>query len=145
MAQGPDIWTANHYISNPSGNGGRQHIPTLKVPQVDSMMAEITTNEEKAAAFYQSFFPPKPMVTGLPDDPEYPNQIKYKFRLSEAQLCRQIIKLQPYKAPGEDGILNAVLKQSAELIIPYLLQIFHVVFKLSTYSDCWHTWNTIVL
>ena len=84
-------------------------------------------------------------MTGLPDDPEHPNRIKYKFRLSEAQLCRRIAKLQPYMASGEDGILNVVLRQSAELIIPYLLQIFCVVFKLSTYSDRWCTWNIIVL
>ena len=57
----------------------------------------------------------------------------------------QISRLQPYKAPGEDDILNIVLKQTAELIVPYLIQIFHAVFKLGTYSDSWCTWNTIVL
>ena len=82
------------------------------------MTAEMNTNEEKAATFYQSFFPPKPTVTDLLDDPEYPAWIKYKFRFSEAQLRQQISRLQPYKVLGEGGILNIVLKQMAELIIP---------------------------
>ena len=38
-----------------------------------------------------------------------------------------------------------VLKQTAELIIPYLIQIFHAAFKLNTYSNSWRTWNTIIL
>ena len=30
-AQGANIWTANHYISNPISDRGRQRIPTLKI------------------------------------------------------------------------------------------------------------------
>ena len=145
VAQGPDIWVVNQYISNPSGDGGQQCIPRLKVPQADGSTAEVTTNEEKVAAFHRSFFPPKPAVTSLPNDPDYPARVKYKFWLLETQLSQQISRLQPYKAPGEDGIPNVVLKQTAKLIIPYLIQIFRAVFKLGTYSDSWHLWNTIVL
>ena len=81
----------------------------------------------------------------LPDDPEYLARVKYKFKLSEVQLCQQISRLQPYKVLGEDGIPNVVLKQMTDLIVPYLIQIFHTVFKLSTYSNSWHMWNTIML
>ena len=116
-AQGPDIWTATCYISSPADDGGRQCIPTLKVTQADSMTSEVTTNEEKAATFYQPFFPPKPAVTGVPNNPEYPAQVKYKFQLSEAQLHQQISRLKPHKAPGGDGIPNVVLKQAAELLM----------------------------
>ena len=145
VAQGPDIWTVNQYISNPLGDSRQQCIPTLKVPQMDSSIAEVTTNKEKAAAFHWSFSPPKPATMSLPDDPEYPAWVKYKFRLSEAQLHWQISRLQPYKVLGEDSIPNIVLKQTAELIVPYLIQIFHAVFKLGIYSDSWRIWNTIVL
>ena len=79
-AQGPDIWMVNHFISSPAGDGGQQHIPTLKVPQADGMTSEVTTNEEKATTFHQSFFPPKPAVTEVPDEPEYLVWVKYKFR-----------------------------------------------------------------
>ena len=69
-AQGLDIWTANHYISSPAGDRGRQHISTLKVTRADGTTSEDTTNEEKATAFHWSFLPPKPAAT-VPDDPEY--------------------------------------------------------------------------
>ena len=108
-------------------------------------MIEITTNKEKATAFNQSFFLPKPSVTSLPDNPKYLARVRYKFKLSEVQLRRQISRLQPYKVPGEDGIPNVVLKQMTDLIVPYLIQIFHTVFKLNTYSNSWCTWNTIML
>ena len=86
MVQGLDIWTANRYISNPLGDGRRQHIPTLKVPQANGMSGKVTTNEEKVAMFHQLFFPPKPATSNLPDDPTYPAHVKYRFKLSEAQL-----------------------------------------------------------
>ena len=70
-AQGPDMWTANCYISSPAGDGGRQRIPMLKVTRADGTTSEVTTNEEKATAFHRSFFPPKPAAMGVPDDPEY--------------------------------------------------------------------------
>ena len=61
------------------------------------------------------------------------------------QLHQQISRLKPHKALGEDGIPNVVLKQVAELLMPYLIQIFRAVFRLGTYSDSWCTWDTIVL
>ena len=92
----------------------------MKVPQANGMSSEVTTKEEKATAFHQSFFPPKPAISNLPNDPTYPARVKYRFKLSQAQLHRQIARLQPYKAPGEDGIPNVILKQAAELIVPYV-------------------------
>ena len=144
-AQGADIWTANHYISNPTNDGGRQRILTLKVTQPDDSPAEVSTNEEKALVFHRCFFPPKPPTTSVPDSPDYPPRVRYKFRLTKSRLHRQISKLRPFKAPGEDGIPNVVLKESADLLVPYLLQIFRAVFKLDVYSNSWCTWNTIVL
>ena len=55
---------------------------------------------------------------------DYPCRIKYKFRLTETQLRRQISQLRPHKAPGDDGIPNVVLKEVVDLILPYLIQIF---------------------
>ena len=144
-AQGPNIWTANWYIANPLSNGGQQCIPTLKVPWPDDVTAKATTNEAKAAVFSQSFFPQKPTMMSLPDEPNYPPWVKYKFRLMESRLCHQISWLHPHKALGDDSIPNVVLKEVVDLILPYLIQIFRVVFRLNTYSNTWCTWSTIVL
>ena len=113
--------------------------------QPDNATTEVSTNEDKAATFHRCFFPPKPSTSSLPASPEYPPQINYKFRLLEVQLRHQISRLRPFKVPGEDGIQNVVLKEVVDLVIPYLVQIFQAVFKRDTYSDHWHTWNTVVL
>ena len=129
-AQGPNIWMANRYITNPIGDSSRQRIPMLKVPWPDDAMAEVTTNEEKVAVFSKSFFPPKPTMMCLPDEPNYPHRVKYKFRLTESRLHHQISRLRPHKAQGDDGIPNVVLKEAVDLILPYLIQIFRVAFRL---------------
>ena len=53
------------------------------------------------------------------------------------QLRRQISRLCPHKALGDDSIPNVVLKEAVDLILPYLIQIFRVVFKLGTLE-----WNS---
>ena len=87
-ADGPTIWAANCYISNPTGDGGRQRIPTLKVTTSGGMLSEVATNEEKGAVLCQLFFPPKPAEAATPQDSRYPPRVKYKFNLSEDQLRR---------------------------------------------------------
>src|SRR6266481_7195137 len=128
LAVGPDLWAANKYISRPAGNGGRQCIPNLKVVLESGAHAEAAMNEEKGTALRKQFFPHKPMESSCPDTTDYPPCIHYRFKLPEEQLRRQITRLQPYKAPGGDGIPNVVIKETAELISPYLLQIFRATF-----------------
>ena len=69
-AQGADIWTANHYISNPISDGGQQHKLTLKITQPEDTPAEVSTNKEKVMVFHHCFFLPK-----LPDSPDYLPQV----------------------------------------------------------------------
>ena len=62
-----------------------------------------------------------------------------------AQLHRCVARLHPYKAPGEDSIPNAIIKESMEVIAEYLLESYQATFSLSTYSNHWQVWDTIVL
>ena len=57
------------------------------------------------------------------------------------QVHQRAIKLQPFKAPGSDGIPNVALKQSAHIIAPYL----QAIIKLKYFAAAWRTWTTIVL
>ena len=109
------------------------------------MLSKAATNEEKGAVLCQLFFPLKPAEAATPEGSHYPPHVKYKFNLSEDQLRHRLARLQPYKAPGEDGIPNIVLKEAAKRLIPYLLRIFQAMFDLGTYSDRWCSWDTIVL
>jgi hypothetical protein len=139
------LWTANRYISNPATDGGKSRIPTLETTDPNGTAYRAETNEEKIQTLATAFFPPKLTTTRNLDGRNYPKRVKYQFQLHEAQLWRQITKLRPHKAPGEDGIPNIVLKEAADLIIEHLLWIYRATFMLGTYSDRWKSWVTIVL
>ena len=68
---GKDLWTAQHYATNTVGNGGKAHIPTLKVADSARHIRSVTTNEEKSSIFSQIFFPKHPADDLVPADPDY--------------------------------------------------------------------------
>ena len=142
---GKDLWTAQHYATNPVGDGRKACIPTLKVPDESGRSRAIIMNEEKSLAFSWIFFLTRPTSDLIPPNPEYPSRVDYFFKPIMAQLHRCVTRLCPYKAPGEDDIPNAVIKELMEVIAEYLLEIYWAIFSLSTYSDHWRVWDTIVL
>jgi hypothetical protein len=60
------LWIANRYISEPTGDGRCTWIPTLKVFLDDGQTKEINTNERKAEVISKSFFPKKPLTNLVP-------------------------------------------------------------------------------
>lgn len=54
-------------------------------------------------------------------------------------------KLKPFKAPGPDGIPNAVLKECIESIIHHVYYIFRAILELRVYPDSWKHFTTAVL
>ena len=143
-----DIWTANCYISSPSTNGGMSRIPTLLLGQVDNppgACPEAATNEEKSQAFVHVMFPAKLPGLLAPENYRYPAPLTPSGTITEDQICRHINKLSPYKAMGTDNIPNVVLKESADVILPYLKQIFRAMFKLCTFFGQWQEVITCVL
>ena len=109
------------------------------------MARVISTNDEKGDMFGHIYFPTQLADDQVPVHAKYPDWVCYKFRLTMTQLCHCIARLRPYKAPGEDGIPNVVIKESFDLIAEHLLRIFQAMFTLGTYSDRWRVWDTIVL
>ena len=98
------------------------------------------TNKDKSCTLATAFFPPKPATSQVPSSHNYPKSIAYQF-----QLQHHISKPKPHKAPGEDRILNIILKELVELLAEYLLWIYRATFALQTYSDRWRSWTTMVL
>ena len=142
---GTELWTAHRYVTSPIGDGGKARIPTLWVVEQDGAVSSITSNEEKGVAPCHLFFPAKPVQSLIPPGTEYPDRVSYSFQPSLVQLKCCIARLSPHKATGDDGIPNIVLKESMELIAEYPLHMFWAAFALNTYSDCWQTWDTIIL
>ena len=89
-------------------------------------------------------FPARPDGCIVPEM-EDNNQLLSPGSIMEEQIWRHLTRLHPYKAPGADGIPNIVLKKSAELIVPYLLQIFRVALGLQMYASQWRDITTCVL
>lgn len=75
-----NIWTANKFIREPSGDGGCPRILTLKVRYQAGVEMLINDNEDKARTFTKMFFPPPPplpenhknfeYLEPLPDPPQ---------------------------------------------------------------------------
>lgn len=141
---GNGLWTANNYISNPTGDGSKTRIPTLQKKESNGTVTTADTNEDKSIMLAQSMFPPPPPQTSVPEDHVYPEQATKWFRITEDQLQQAITKLSPYKAPGPDGVANIVF-QRCPLLSKYLLPLFNAVFTFQTYYEPWKESITAIL
>jgi hypothetical protein len=139
------LWTANKYLSEPTGDGGRARIPTLKVTHGDGQTKEVNTNEEKAKVISKSFFPDKPDDNLVPPNYNYPDPIHLRPNFTRERIRARIAKLSPYKACGPDGIPNIVLQRTVNFIIDHLYHLFQAIFALNVYHKHWQEFTTAVL
>ena len=89
-------------------------------------------------------FPARPADCEVPQE-DYTDQLPAPPEITKDQIRHHITSLCPHKAPGADEIPNIVLKKSAELITPHLLQIFRAVLNLHVYPSQWKDIITCVL
>lgn len=142
-----DLWTANHYFKEPTGDGGKSRIPTLKVPSegAGGPLREINTNDGKAEILAQAFFPKKPDQSRVPENYDYLEPLPPPPPITLEQVERQIKRLSPFKASGPDEIPNVVLQKCFGHISEYLVYLFRGVFTLRTYYSGWQEFTTAVL
>jgi exonuclease III len=142
-----DLWTANQYFKEPTGDGGRSRIPTLKIPgeAADGPPQEINTNEGKAEILAKIFFPKKPDQSRVPENYDYPEPLPPPPPVTLEQIERHVKRLSPFKASGPDEIPNVVLQKCFGHISEYLLYLFRGVFALRTYYSGWQEFTTAVL
>ena len=140
-----DLWMANWYLREPTGNRGKMRIPTFKVKEADSHIQEINTNDGKAKALAKLFFPKKPNLSRVPENYEYPEPLPPPPIITSEQITHQIRRLSPFKACGPDEIPNVVLQKCHEQLIDYLTFLFRGVFALNTYCPEWQVFTTAVL
>ena len=143
-ASSNDLWIANRYITNPAGDGGRSHIPTLKTSDAEGNVSLAASNEDKSEVFASTLFPPPPQRSTVPPGFNYPEPAAAWSEITAAQLCKSISNLSPYKVPGPDGIANIVFQRCPSLQ-PYLVFLFNAVFSHRTYYDPWRESVTVIL
>lgn len=140
-----DLWTTNRYLKNPLGDGGKPRTPTLKTKDENGTIKEISTNEDKAKAFNKVFFPPKPDISTVPEDFQYPPPLPDPSPITREQIRKHVISLSPYKASGPDNIPNIVLQKSLDHIEIHLIHLFRSILRLGAYIDEWKEFTTVVL
>lgn len=140
-----EMWIANKYIKDPVGDGGNPRIPTLYTKTPNGRQKHHDTNEAKAAAFGEAFFPPRPKETSVPTNQQYPEPFPLRSEITAQQVTENIKRLAPYKAAGPDGIPNVVLKETAEILADYLADIFRTALELGHFFTGWKTFTTIIL
>ena len=55
-----EIWTANKYLKEPTGDGSLPRIPPLKTTNEDGLLLTTEDNTSKATLLVKMFFPPPP-------------------------------------------------------------------------------------
>ena len=131
----------------PSINRSHACIPSLFKKGADGwVISELHTVTEKAALFTDLFFPPCPHnLPSLPEDLDpYPPLLKFSTPVPH-QITHHINKTNPFKAPGEDGIPNVVLKECETLLMPLLYTCLLAILTTGYFPKRWRSWKTIRL
>ncbi|SJL06791.1 uncharacterized protein ARMOST_10133 [Armillaria ostoyae] len=139
------IWEICSFISQPTSDGGRARVPDLVVKTQGQPARRIQENEEKGNVFRSTFFPPKPPISAVPDDPCYPPPA-WEFRLiTDEQIERAYRRMKPLKATKPGTVPNCVLSRCADLLAPHIGPIYRATFTLKEYPETFSATNTIIL
>ncbi|KAJ6464213.1 hypothetical protein DFH09DRAFT_841100, partial [Mycena vulgaris] len=140
------VWAAARLAMGAPSDGGRSRVPTLReVDPITRKTTEVVTNEDKSAAFFREFFPPKMLTPSVPQDAQYP-ELAYKWEpISDVLLHRVIKKMKPYKATQQGSFANCVYIENAHLLVPYYGPIYRALDTLEYYPKGWNVVDSIVL
>jgi hypothetical protein len=96
---------------------------TLALIKPDGELA--SRPEEKAEILRQSFFPP-PLQADLLDINryEYPQPIEC-LEITISEIEKAVRRAAPNKAPGTDNIINGILYQTLDILLPHLYKLFN--------------------
>ncbi|PBK67353.1 hypothetical protein ARMSODRAFT_889286, partial [Armillaria solidipes] len=103
------------------------------------------TNSEKGDVFRTAFFLPKPTISAVPQNMQYPLPA-WEFRLITNEQVEQAFKqMKLLKATKLGTISNSVLVHCADLLVPHIGPIYQATFTQEEYLDRLSMTNTIIL
>ena len=110
-------------VSSAPSDGCRQSVPALK-SSTEGITTIHTSNEAKSTALFNVFFPNENTIPAPPEQTDYP-RAKFDLKpITDDQIRRAIKKLQPFKAPGPNGVQNIVYKECTDTLLPYIGLLF---------------------
>ena len=140
----PDLWTAHQLVSSSGSDRGKTRIPALMYKEGEESRTA-STNQGKGRVLARNFFP----VKLHPDESlighKYPKACSRTGKVTWEQICKQLKKLKPLKAPGPDSIPNIMLTRSANKIVDYLFYIYQAMLENSIIYKPWKEFITVVL
>ena len=141
------IWTASRLVTGPASDGGRSRVPTLQIrdPVTKAVLQEAVDNKSKSRMFFDAFFPPKPNISTVDPDFEYPVLARDFMGITDKQIHRTIQKMKPYKATRSHTVPNSVFTHGCDLLVPYLGPLFRATDTLKVYPMDWKLIETPVL
>jgi hypothetical protein len=128
------IWMVKKYIDSK---------PTpYYIPTINNAMS----NDQKAAEFAATFFPP-PLHADLSDidNSSYSEPTPINTNITLQQLEKAVYKTSPNKAPGPDEISNAVIKKTLDTTRLHLLAMTQASINLGHFPSYFKTTTTIIL
>jgi exonuclease III/ribonuclease HI len=137
LEQAENIWTAAQYTKE---TNNRKPIPTL-CAEGSGPAAE--TEEEKAKSLLSAFFPPTPESSEPLGNPNLPTL--QMDPITDEEIKRAVMRMNPWKAPGEDQIPAGVWQQLWPALGKDICQIFHASIKLSYVPARWRIAKIIPL
>jgi hypothetical protein len=134
-----NLWTAHKFISAEPSDGGATRIPTLEKrhPRTKQVIATAETNEDKVEWLKTEFFPPPMVESPVPDAPQYPPPAWEWKPVSDEIMRAAVARMQPYKATYPGSEPNCVLRECADLLIPFAGPIFRAIDALGHYPSGW--------
>src|SRR5277367_1055212 len=139
------VWDAHKFTSAPASDGSKARVPTLRVKKDDGSFTDILGNQGKSEALHKVFFYQPPADFGVDPNFHYDEPTIGFEEVANEQIARIAKSLNPYKAPGLNGISNSILTKCADLISPHLGTIVRSTFRVGYYPYKWKRYKTIVL
>jgi hypothetical protein len=112
----------------PPTDGGKVKILKLK-HRIGKEKVFASTNKDKSVALEKCFFPIKLQETGASIGEIFPKACKGVGTIMREQICKQLRKTKPFKAPGPDSIPNIILSKCTDIIIDRLFFIYEAILE----------------
>ncbi|PPJ53230.1 hypothetical protein CBER1_11842 [Cercospora berteroae] len=120
--------------------------PLPYFPTITDRNGRHTTNEAKANALADHFFPP-PIPADLNDIGHhiYPPELDIPQEVTPGDVAAVLKRLPPDKAPGPDGIPNRFLRECRGILARPLAALFQECLKRAYHPTPFRHANTVVL
>jgi hypothetical protein len=130
------IWLVHKTVTGTGSDGGRARLPALRATPDDD--AEfVTENHAKARVLHTEFFPPPPLALNpaeaLPPLIQYPEDVEPFAEITDEQIRRAIKRMESWKAIMKGDIPNHAVKHCADVLVPYLGEMYRATFRLNHY------------